>query len=37
MGLKNPIEWFSDEYCDTFYMDRLDMAADPNAAKGGKS
>lgn len=34
MGLKNPIERFSDEYMATFHMDRLKMAADPNAGKG---
>lgn len=35
MGLKNPIERFSDEYMATFHMDRLKMAKDPNAGKGG--
>ena len=34
MGLKNPIEYFSDEYMATFHMDRLKMAKDPNAGKG---
>ncbi len=37
MNLPNPIEWFNDEYLSTFHMDRLDMAADPNAGKGAKS
>ena len=36
MGLKNPIEKFSDEYMATFHMDRLKMAADPNQGKGAK-
>ena len=35
MGLKNPIERFSDEFMATFHMDRLKMAKDPNAGKGG--
>ena len=34
MGLKNPIEYFSDEYMSSFHMDRLKMAKDPNAGKG---
>ncbi len=29
MGLKNPIERFSDEYMATFHMERLKMTADP--------
>ena len=33
MGLKNPIERFSDEYMATFHMERLKMASDPNAGK----
>ena len=37
MGLKNPIERFSDEYMATFHMERLKMASDPNAGKGAKS
>lgn len=37
MGLKNTIERFSDEYMATFHMERLKMAADPNAGKGAKS
>ena len=37
MGLKNPIERFSDEYMATFHMERLKMAADPNTGKGVKS
>ena len=37
MNLPNPIEWFNDEYMPTFHMERLDMAADPNAGKGAKS
>ena len=37
MKLPNPIEWFNDEYMPTFHMDRLDMAADPNAGKGAKA
>ncbi len=36
MGLKNPIEKFSDEYMATFHMERLKMAADPNEGKGAK-
>ncbi len=37
MGLKNPIECFSDEYMSTFHMERLKMASDPNTVKGVKS
>ncbi len=37
MKLKNPIERFSDEYMATFHMERLKMAADPNAGKGAKA
>ena len=34
MGLKNPIEYFSDEYMASFHMDRLKMSKDPNIGKG---
>ncbi len=37
MNLPNPIEWFNDEYMPTFHMDRLEMAADPNAGKESNS
>ena len=37
MDLPNPIEWFSDEYMPTFHMERLNLAADPNAGKEAKS
>ncbi len=36
MGLKNRIEWFSDEYMATFHMDRLKMAGDPIQQKDRK-
>lgn len=26
MGIKNPIEYFNDEYMPTFYTERIDMA-----------
>ena len=37
MKLKNPIERFNDEYMPTFHMERLKMAADPNAGKGAEA
>ncbi len=33
MGIKNRIEWFNDEYMDSFHMERLKMAKDPGEKK----
>ncbi len=37
MGLKNPIEFFSDEYMASFHMDRVKMSKDPSIGKGAVS